>query len=131
MPDGKFLCPNRPRKKVKSAYVQNFVRSPGFRTCVLVLSCVQTFVQTFVRSPDTLPSCPDIRALMSRLSCVLARTFGAFKRLFCIYVQTSVRSPDFCAFISRLSFPYQTFVRLYPYFSMFTRFLCDHQIFVR
>ena len=63
----------RPRPKVpmsrpsqtESAYVQTFVRSPDLRAFMSRLSCVH---QTFVRS------CPDFRAF-TRLSCVHVQTF--------------------------------------------------------
>ena len=116
VPDGKSICPDRPRRKVpmsrpsqtESAYVQTFVRSPDFRAFMFRLSCVH---QTFVRS------CPDFRA---------------FTRLSCVHVQTFVRSPDFRAFMSRLSCVHQTFVRSCPDFRAFTRLSCVHiQTFVR
>ena len=129
VPDGKSICPDRPRRKVpmsrpsqtESAYVQTFVRSPDLRAFMSRLSCVH---QTFVRS------CPDFRAF-TRLSCVHVQTFvrscpdfRAFDRLSCVH-QTFVRSPDFCAFMSR------TFVRS-PNFRAFARLSCVHdQTFVR
>ena len=120
VPDGKSICPDRPRRKVPMSrlscvhqtfvrscpdfraftrlscvHVQTFVRSPDFRAFMSRLSCVH--VQTFVRS------CPDFRAFMSRFSCVRqtfvrSPDFRAFTRLSCVYVQTFVRSPDFRAF---------------------------------
>ena len=111
VPDGKCLCPDRPRRKVPmsrlSCVHQTFVRScPDFRAFTRLL-CVH--VQTFVRSPD-------FRAFMSRLSCV--------------HVQIFVRSTDFRAF-TRLSCVHQTFVRLCPDFRAFTRLSCVHvQTFV-
>ena len=101
VPDGKCLCPDRPRQKVPmsrlSCVHQTFVRScPDFRAFMSRLSCVH---QTFVRS------CPDFRAFMSRLPCV--------------HVQTFVRScPDFRAFTIFLCVHVQTFV-------------CVHHILVR
>ena len=115
VPDGKSICPDRPRRKVpmsrpsqtESAYVQTFVRSPDLRAFMSRLSCVH---QTFVRS------CPDFGAFMSRLSSVH---------------QTFVRSPDFRAFMSRLSCVRQTFVRSCPDFREFTKLSCVRQTFVR
>ena len=112
VPDGKCLCPDRPRRKVPmsrlSCVHQTFVRSCPDLRAFTRLSCVH--VQTFVRSPD-------FRAFMSRLSCV--------------YVQTFVRSPDFRAFMSRLSCVHvQSFVRSTD-FRAFTRLSCVHQTFVR
>ena len=91
VPDGKYLCPDRPRRKL-----------PMSR-----LSCVR---QTFVRS------CPDFRAF-TRLSCVHVHTFvrspdfSAFNRFLCVHVQTFVRSTDFRAFMSRLLCVHPIFVR--------------------
>ena len=106
VPDGKCLCPDRPRRKV-----------PMSR-----LSCVH---QTSVRS------CPDFRAF-TRLSCVHVQTFvrscpdfRAFDRLSCVH-QTFVRSPDFRAFMSRLSCVHQTFLRKCPDFRAFTKLSCVH-----
>ena len=93
VPDGKYLCPDRPRRKLpivrlSCVHVQNFVRSPDFRAFMSRLSCVH--VQNFVRSPD----------------------FRAFTRLSCVHVQTFVRScPDFRAFDRLLCVHVQTFVR--------------------
>ena len=136
VPDGKSICPDRPRRKVpmsrpsqtESAYVQTFVRSPDFRAFMSRPSCVH---QTFVRS------CPDFRAF-TRLSCVHVQTFvrscpdfRAFDRLSCVH-QTFVRSPDFRAFMSRLSCVHQTFVRSCPDFRAFmSRLSCVRQTFVR
>ena len=129
VPDGKFLFPDRPRRKVPmsrfSCVHQIFVRScPDFRAFTR-FSCVH--VQTFARSTD-------IRAFMSRLSCV--------QQVSCVH-QTFVSSPDFRAFMSRLSCVHQTFVRSCPdfrafisrlscvhRFRAFTRFSCVHQNFV-
>ena len=101
--------------QTESAYVQTFVRSPDLRAFMSRLSCVH---QTFVRS------CPDFRAF-TRLSCVHVQTFvrscpdfRAFDRLSCVH-QTFVRSPDFRAFMSRLSCVHQTFVRSCPDFRAF------------
>ena len=58
--------------------------------------------------------------------------FRSFTRLSYFYVQIFVRSPDFRAFMSRLSCVHQTFVLLCPDFCAFTRLSCDHvQTFVR
>ena len=130
VPDGKSICPDRPRRKVpmsrpsqtESAYVQTFVRSPDLRAFMSRLSCVH---QTFVRS------CPDFRAF-TRLSCVHVQTFvrspdfrAFMSRLSCVH-QTFVRSPDFRAFMSRLSCVHQTFVRSCPDFRAFTKISCVH-----
>ena len=111
VPDGKCLCPDRPRRKVPMSRLsrvhQTFVLScPDFRAFTR-LSCVH--VQTFVRSPD-------FRAFISRLLCVQ---------------QTFVRSPDFRAFTKLSCVHVQTFVRSYPDFRAFTRLSCVHQTFVR
>ena len=104
VPDGKCLCPDRPRRKVPmsrlSCVHQTFVRScPDFRAFTR-LSCVH--VQTFVRSPD-------FRAFMSRLSCVHVQIFVRSPDYSCVHDQTFVRSPDYsCVHV-------QTFVR----FSLF------------
>ena len=66
VPDGKYLCPDRPRRKL-----------PMYR-----LSCVR---QTFVRS------CPDFRAF-DRLSCVHVQTFVRFL-MFPDYVILNARRP--------------------------------------
>ena len=92
-PDGKCLCPDRPRLKVpmsrpsqtESGYVQTFVRSKFF----VRSSCVRRQI---------CPDHPRPKQYMSRLSCVL--------------VQTIVRSPDHRAFMSRPSCVHvQTIVR--------------------
>ena len=111
VPDGKYLCPDRPRRKLPmsrlSCVHQTFVRScPDFRAFTK-LSCVH--VQTFVRSPD----------------------FRAFNQFLCVHVQTFVRSPDFRAFNQFLCVHVQTFVRS-PDFRAFNQFSCVHvQTFVR
>ena len=108
VPNGKYLCPDRPRRKVPmsrlSCVHQTFVRScPDFRAFIR-FSCVH--VQTFVRSSDFrefirfscvhqifVRSCPDFRAFMSRLSCVhqiFVRSCPDFRE----------RSTDFSAFMS-------------------------------
>ena len=132
VPDGKCLCPDRPRRKVPmsrlSCVHQTFVRSCSDFRAFTRLSCVH--VQTFVRS------CPDFRAF-TKLSCVHVQNFRAFTRLSCVH-QTFVRSPDFRAFMSRTfvrspnfrAFMSRTFVRS-PDFRAFTRLSCVHQTFVR
>ena len=152
VPDGKCLCPDRPRRKVPmsrlSCVHQTFVRScPDFRAFTR-LSCVH--VQTFVSScPDfrafdrlscvhqTFVRSPDFRAFMSRPSCVhqtFVRScpdFRAFTRLSCVHVQTFVSScPDFRAF-DRLSCVHQTFVRSPDFRAFMSRLSCVHQTFVR
>ena len=97
VPDGKCLCPDRPRRKVpmsrpsqtEGAYVQTFLRKTEFRAFMSRLPCVH---QTIVRS------CSDFRT---------------FNRFPCVHAQTFVRScPDFCSF-NRLSCVHvQTFVFL-------------------
>ena len=67
VPDGKYLCPDRPRRKLSMSR----------------LSCVH--VQTFVRS------CPDFRAF-DRLSCVHVQTFVRFL-MFPDYVILNARRP--------------------------------------
>ena len=111
---------------------RTFVRSPDFRAFMSRLSCVhQTFVRscpdfrafmsrfscvrrTFVRLPDfrafTKLSCVHVQNFreFTKLSCV-RQTFvrssdiRAFPRLSCVHVQTLMRSSDFCAIMSRLS----------------------------
>ena len=101
-PDGKCLCPDRPRLKVpmsrpsqtESGYVQTFVRSKFF----VRFSCVRRQI---------CPDHPRPKQYMSRLSCVLVQTivrsnsnscvqrqiFRAFmSRPSCVHVQTIVRS---------------------------------------
>ena len=121
-PDGKCLCPDRPRLKVpmsrpsqtESGYVQTFVRSKFF----VRFSCVRRQI---------CPDHPRPKQYMSRLSCVLVQTivrsnsnscvqrqiFRAFmSRPSCVHVQTIVRSPDHRAFMSRPSCVHvQTIVR--------------------
>ena len=96
-PDGKCLCPDRPRLKVpmsrpsqtESGYVQTFVRSKFF----VRSSCVRRQI---------CPDHPRPKQYMSRLSCVHVQTIvrlcpdhPAFKsRPSCVHVQTFVRSPD-------------------------------------
>ena len=104
VPDGKYLCPDRPRRKLPmsrlSCVHQTFVRSPDFRAFMSRLSCVH---QTFVRS------CPDFGAF-TRLSCVQpifvssCPNFRAFDRLSCVHVQTFVRFlmfPDYVIWNAR------------------------------
>ena len=133
VPDGKYLCPDRPRRKLPmsrlSCVRQTFVRScPDFRAFIRLW---RVHVQTFVRSPD-------FRAFMSRLSCVQSifvrscPDFRAFDRLSCVHVQTSVRSPNFRAFNRFLCVHVQTFVRSGSDFRAFmSRLSCVHPIFVR
>ena len=147
VPDGKSVCPDRPRRKVPmsrlSCVYQTFVRScPDFRSFTR-LSCVH--VQTFVRSPDyscvhdqTFVRSPDFLAFMSRLSCVHQTIHAFMSRLSCVHQtirafmirlscvhQTFVRSPDFRACMSRLSCVHQT-IRAFM-----IRLSCVHQTFVR
>ena len=104
VPDGKYLCPDRPRRKL-----------PMSR-----LSCVH---QTFVRS------CPDFRAF-TRLSCVHVQTFvhspdfHAFNQFLCVHVQTFVSLPDFRAFMSRLLCVHPTFVRSTDFCAFMSRLSC-------
>ena len=117
VPDGKYLCPDRPRRKLPMSrlscvHVQTFVRSPDFRA---FLSRLRAFtrlssvhVQTFVRSPD-------FRAFLSRLSCVH---------------QIYLLSPGFSALMSRLLSLRQFFVSICSYFRAFTRFSFNHRVFV-
>ena len=118
-PDGKCLCPDRPRLKVpmsrpsqtESGYVQTFVRSKIF----VRSSCVRRQI---------CPDHPRPKQYMSRLSCVLVQTIvrsnsnscvqcqifsASMSRPSSVHVQTIVRSnPDHRAFISRLSCVHQT-----------------------
>ena len=124
-PDGKCLCPDRPRLKVpmsrpsqtESGYVQTFVRFKFF----VRFSCVRRQI---------CPDHPRPKQYMSRLSCVLVQTivrsnsnscvqrqiFRAFmSRPSCVHVQTIMRSnPDHRAFMSRLSCVHQTEKKLHP-----------------
>ena len=100
VPDGKSVCPDRPRQKVgmsRPSQTESGMSRPS-RT-------ESRYVQTV---PDGKCLCPDYRAFMSRLSCVhqtfvRSSDFRAFmSRLFCVH-QTFVHSSDFRAFMSRLS----------------------------
>ena len=131
VPDGKYLCPDRPRRKLPmsrlSCVRQTFVRSPDFCAFMSRLSCVH--VQTFARSGL------DFRAF-TRLSCVqpiFVRScpdFGAFTRFSCVQPIFVRSCPDFRAF-TRLSCVQPIFVRSCPDFGAFTRFSCVQPIFVR
>ena len=101
-PDGKCLCPDRPRLKVpmsrpsqtESGYVQTFVRSKFF----VRSSCVRR--QIF-------PDHPRPKQYMSRLSCVLVQTIVRSNSKSCVQCQI------FSASMSRPSCGYvQTIVRL-------------------
>ena len=104
-PDGKCLCPDRPRLKVsmsrpsqtESGYVQTFVRSKFF----VRSSCVRRQI---------CPDHPRPKQYMSRLSCVLVQTIvrsnsnscvqrqifsASMSRPSCGHVQTIVRSSVF------------------------------------
>ena len=101
VPDGKSVCPERPRRKVPMSRFfcvhQTFVLSPDFCAFTSRFFCLHP---TFVRSTD-------FCAFMSKISCI--------QWLPCVHVQTFVRSPDlfafrsFCAFMSGLSCVHQTF----------------------
>ena len=103
-PDGKSLCPDRPRLKVpmsrpsqtESGYVQTIVRSKFF----VRSSCVRRQI---------CPDHPRPKQYMSRLSCVFVQTIvrsnsnscvqrqifsTSMSRPSCVHVQTFVRSPD-------------------------------------
>ena len=131
VPDGKYLCPDRPRRKLPmsrlSCVRQNFVRScPDFRAFTRLW---RVHVQTFVRSPD-------FRAFMSTLPCVhqtfvRSTDFRAFMSRLSRVHQTFVSSTDFCAFMSRISCVRQTFLRLCPDFCAFTQFSYVQPIFER
>ena len=101
VPDGKYLCADRPTRKVPMSRLlcvhQTFVRSPDMRAFNRVS---YIHVQTFVRSPD----------------------LRAFNQFSCAHVQTLVRSySDFRALKPRLLCVHQTFVRSSPDFCAFTR----------
>ena len=121
VPDGKCLCPDRPRRKVPmsrlSCVHQTFVRScPDFRAFTRLL-CVH--VQTFVRSPDY--SCVHDQTFVRSpdYSCVHDQTFVRSPDYSCVHDQTFVRSPDYSCVHD------QTFVRSPDY-------SCVHdQTFVR
>ena len=101
VPDGKCLCPDRPRRKVPTSQTES---AYDLRAFMSRPSCVH---QTFVRS------CPDFRAF-TRLSCV-HQTIRAFMiRLSCVH--QTIR-----AFMIRLSCVHQT-IRAFM-----IRLSCVHQ----
>ena len=125
-PDGKCLCPNRPRLKVpmsrpsqtESGYVQTFVRSKFF----VRSSCVRRQI---------CPDYPRPRQYMSRLSCVLVQTIVRSNSNSCVqrqifsasmsipscgHVQTIVRSsvfPD--RLILNARHPLRAFISVWTY----------------
>ena len=98
VPDGKSVCPDRPRQKVPMS--RHSCVHQTIRAFMIRLSCVHQTFRAFMSRLSSVHQIfgrsPDFRAFMIRLSCVH---------------QTFVRSPDFCVF-TRLSCVHdQTFVR--------------------
>ena len=110
VPDGKSVCPDSPRRIMPMSRLWCVLQT--FRAFMVRLSCVH---QIF-------------RAFMSRFSCI-HQTF-AFKRISCVYVRTFVRSPDFCAFMFRLSSVNQIFVCSPDLRAFMSRLSCIQQTFV-
>ena len=142
VPDGKYLCADRPTRKVPMSRLLcvhlTFVRSCPEFLAFTRLACVQPI---FVRS------CPDFSAFIFRLSCVHVQTFvrsPEFRALNQFLVEASMSKPsqkesnyvqtvphgrclcpDFRAFTTLSCVHVQNFVRS-PDLRQFNRFSCAH-----